>query len=104
MIYSQFNKVYVIGWLNIVGLVAKLANPGLSLAQLSASLFILLNEVSLGYQYVEIGLILRETILLSKMLLSSEAWHKVLPNRNRHFFLQTVVQLSLKNWDRILLQ
>ena len=37
-----------------------------------------LKEISLGYSYVEIGLILRESILLSKMLLSSEAWHKVL--------------------------
>ena len=36
MLYSQFNKVYVIGK---VGYVAKLANLGLSLAQLSPSLF-----------------------------------------------------------------
>ena len=42
-----------------------------------SQIFTLHNEVSLGYQYVEIGLILRETILLSKMILSSESWHKV---------------------------
>ena len=42
-----------------------------------SQIFTILNEVSIGYQYVEIGLILRESILLSKMLLSSESWHKL---------------------------
>ena len=42
-----------------------------------SSIFAILNEVSLGYQYIEIGLILRESILLSKMLLSAESWHKL---------------------------
>ena len=42
-----------------------------------SSISAILNEVSLGYQYIEIGLVLRESILLSKMLLSSEAWHKL---------------------------
>ena len=42
-----------------------------------SQIFSILNEVSLGYQYIEIGLILRDSILLSKMLLSSESWHKL---------------------------
>ena len=42
-----------------------------------SQIFTLLNEVSLGNSYVEIGLILRESTLLSKMLLSSESWHKL---------------------------
>ena len=42
-----------------------------------STIFAILNEVSLGYQYIEIGLILRETMLLSKILLSVESWHKV---------------------------
>ena len=42
-----------------------------------SSIFAVLNEISLGYQYIEIGLILRESILLSKMLLSAESWHKL---------------------------
>ena len=42
-----------------------------------SSIFAILNEISLGYQYIEIGLILRESILLSKMLLSAESWHKL---------------------------
>ena len=42
-----------------------------------AQIFSILKEISLGHQYIEIGLILRESILLSKMLLSAEAWHKV---------------------------
>ena len=35
------------------------------------------HEISYGYQFVEIGLIMRESILLSKMLVSSESWHKL---------------------------
>ena len=42
-----------------------------------SQIFSILNEVSLGYNYVEIGLILRESTLLSKMLLSAESWHKL---------------------------
>ena len=42
-----------------------------------SQIFSILNEVSLGYQYIEIGLILRDSILLSKMLLSSESWHRL---------------------------
>ena len=42
-----------------------------------STIFAILHEVSLGYQYIEIGLILRETMLLSKMLLSVESWHRV---------------------------
>ena len=34
-------------------------------------------QVSLGHQYIDIGLVLRESILLSKMLLSAESWHKL---------------------------
>ena len=60
-----------------------------------SQIFAILNEVSLGFQYIEIGLILRESILLSKMLLSSEAWHKLfmyqiekLEEVDRSFFRQ----------------
>ena len=42
-----------------------------------SQIFSILLEVSLGYQYIEIGVVLRETILLSKMLLSAESWHKL---------------------------
>ena len=42
-----------------------------------SQIFSILNEISLGYHYIEIGLILRESVLLSKMTLRSEAWHKV---------------------------
>ena len=42
-----------------------------------SQIFGVLNEISLGYQYIEIGLILRESILLSKMLLSAESWHRL---------------------------
>ena len=42
-----------------------------------SQIFTILDEISLGYQYVEIGLILRESIMLSKMLLSAESWHKL---------------------------
>ena len=42
-----------------------------------SQIFALLNEISLGYHYIEIGLILREAILLSKMLLSAESWHRL---------------------------
>ena len=42
-----------------------------------SQIFSILNEISMGYHYIEIGLILRESILLSKMLLSAEAWHKL---------------------------
>jgi hypothetical protein len=42
-----------------------------------SQIFSILKEVSLGYQYIEIGVVLRETILLSKMLLSAESWHKL---------------------------
>ena len=42
-----------------------------------SQIFGILNEVSLGYHYIEIGLILRESILMSKMLLSAESWHKI---------------------------
>ena len=42
-----------------------------------SSIFAVLNEVSLGYQYIEICLILRESILLSKILLNSESWQNL---------------------------
>ena len=42
-----------------------------------SQMFTVLNEISLGYQFIEIGLILRDSILLSKMLLSAESWHKL---------------------------
>ena len=42
-----------------------------------SSIFAILNTISKGYQYIEIGLIFRESVLISKMLLSCEAWHKV---------------------------
>ena len=42
-----------------------------------SQIFSILNEVSTGYHFMEIGLILRESILLSKMLLSAESWHKL---------------------------
>ena len=37
----------------------------------------ILTEISLGYHYVKLGLILRETNLLSRLLLSCESWHKL---------------------------
>ena len=43
-----------------------------------SQIFAILNEISLGHHYVEIGLVLRESILLSKMVLSAESWHKLL--------------------------
>ena len=42
-----------------------------------SDIFAILNQVSFGYQYIEIGLILREAVLMSKLLLSAESWHKV---------------------------
>ena len=42
-----------------------------------AEIFGILHEISLGHHFVEIGLILRESIMLSKMLLSSESWYKL---------------------------
>ena len=42
-----------------------------------SQIFAILNEISFGYNYVEIGMIMRESVLLSKMLLSSESWHKL---------------------------
>ena len=42
-----------------------------------SSIFAILSEVTLGQQYIVIGLVMRESILLSKMLLSAESWHKL---------------------------
>ena len=42
-----------------------------------SEIFAILNQISLGYQYIEIGLILRESMLMSKILLSAEAWHRL---------------------------
>ena len=42
-----------------------------------SQIFSMLKEVSLGYSYIQIGLILRESNLLSKILLSSESWHRL---------------------------
>ena len=42
-----------------------------------SQIFSILLEVSLRYQYIEIRVVLRETILPSKMLLSAESWHKL---------------------------
>ena len=38
---------------------------------------LVLVQVSLGHQYIDIGLVLSESILLSKMLLGAESWHKL---------------------------
>ena len=48
----------------------------LGMAALS-QIFAILNEISLGYHYIEIGLVLRESILISKLLLSAESWHNL---------------------------
>ena len=45
--------------------------------ELSLEIFVILNQISMGHQYIEIGLILRESILMSKVLLSAESWHRV---------------------------
>ena len=37
----------------------------------------MLNRVSLGHYYFEIGLVLRDTILVSKMVYNSEVWYNV---------------------------
>ena len=37
----------------------------------------MLNRVSLGHYYFEIGLVFRDTILVSKMVFNSEVWYKV---------------------------
>ena len=42
-----------------------------------AQIFSILKEISLRYRYVEIGLILRDSNLLSKLLLSCESWHRL---------------------------
>ena len=42
-----------------------------------SDIFVILNQISMGHQYIEIGLILRESILMSKVLLSAESWHRV---------------------------
>ena len=42
-----------------------------------SEIFVILNQISMGHQYIEIGLILRESILMSKVLLSAESWHRV---------------------------
>ena len=42
-----------------------------------SEIFSVLKEISMGSHYIEMGLIMRESILLSKMLLSAEIWHKL---------------------------
>ena len=42
-----------------------------------SQIFGVLYEISLGQNFIEIGLVMREAVLLSKMLLSSESWHRV---------------------------
>ena len=38
----------------------------------------MIQAISLGYHYVKIGLIFRESHLLSKLLLNSESWHRLM--------------------------
>ena len=49
---------------------------GVGMAAIS-QIFGVMHEISLGQNFIEIGLAMREAVLLSKMLLSSESWHKV---------------------------
>ena len=42
-----------------------------------SQIFGILNEISFGYNFIEIGMIMRESVLLSKILLSAESWHKL---------------------------
>ena len=42
-----------------------------------SEIFPILQEISYGSNYVEMGLIMRESILISKLLLSAEVWHKL---------------------------
>ena len=37
----------------------------------------ILNQVSLGAYYFEIALVLRETILISKMIFNTESWYNI---------------------------
>ena len=50
---------------------------GFMKVDLDIQIFSMLKEVSLGYSYIQIGLILRESNLISKLLLSCESWHRV---------------------------
>ena len=45
--------------------------------QAVSEIFSILQEISYGSNYVEMGLIMRESILISKLLLSAEVWHKL---------------------------
>ena len=42
-----------------------------------SDILVVLNYVSRGYQYIKIGLILRESILLSKLLLNVQVWPRL---------------------------
>jgi hypothetical protein len=42
-----------------------------------SQIFGILSEITLGYQFIQIGLIMRESILSNKILLSSESWHRL---------------------------
>ena len=42
-----------------------------------SQVFSSLNEISLGHYHYEIAFIMRDTILVSKMVSSSESWYKV---------------------------
>ena len=51
--------------------------PTLPEGEVLSQIFSILLEVSLGNKYIDLGVVLRETILLSKMLLSAESWQKL---------------------------
>ena len=45
----------------------------------------MLNQISLGHYYYEIALVLRDTILISKMPSSSEIWYNLTKQQIRQF-------------------
>ena len=60
----------------------------------------ILNQVSLGHYYFDIGLVMRDTILISKLVFNSEVWYNVTDKQISkleqidHMFLRKLLNLS----------
>ena len=71
--------------------IAKKANKGVGAV---SQIFSSLNQISLGHYFYEIALTMRDTILVSKMVSSSEIWYHI--SKQEYQKLESVDEMFLR--------
>ena len=71
--------------------ITKKANQGLGAV---SQIFVMLNQISLGYYFYEMALLFRDTNLVSKLVSSSEVWYNI--SKSKYQKLQAIDEMFLR--------